>query len=122
MFFAVNIHTHFLPVATLGPWFVYEAYTSPSSLHALPTTLFSLFALLCLLKSCTWHLFAGTSTFRIMETAARVDYLGIGSHAIWHVSIVAAILLHRSMIPTLASGLGGECCDVCDYRVSRFEV
>lgn len=86
----LNIHTHFLPFAVLGPWFAYEAYTATSQLHALPTTLFGLFASLCLLTSCIWHLCAGCSTFKVMETAARVDYLGIG----WLISASIATVVY----------------------------
>jgi adiponectin receptor len=40
------------------------------------------------------------------------DWIGGGSHAIWHVSIVVAILLHRRVIPKLSEGVMGEICDV----------
>ena len=49
----------------------------------------------------------------MVELPSRwTDWIGGGSHAIWHVSIVAAILLHRSAIPAFSNGLGGERCDV----------
>lgn len=36
------------------------------------------------------------------------DWLGGGSHAIWHLFIIAAILLHRIAIPELMPGVAGE--------------
>ncbi|KAJ6499078.1 hypothetical protein C8R45DRAFT_102903 [Mycena sanguinolenta] len=41
-------------------------------------SLFTLFALLCLLSSALWHLMAGCAHKRSMETCARIDYVGIG--------------------------------------------
>jgi adiponectin receptor len=67
-----------------------DVYISTSQLHSLPTTLFSLFSLLCLLTSAIWHVCAGCASFRIMETAARVDYLGIG----WLISASIATVVY----------------------------
>jgi adiponectin receptor len=72
--------------------FAYEAYTATSALTALPTTLFSIFALLCLLTSVAWHICAGCSSPRVMETAARIDYLGIG----WLISASIATVVYYS--------------------------
>lgn len=85
-----NIHTHLLPFAILCPVFLRDVYLSTSQLHALPTTLFSLFALLCLLTSVIWHVCAGCASFRVMETAARIDYLGIG----WLISASIATVVY----------------------------
>ena len=35
-----------------------------------------------------------------------LDYLGGGSHAIWHVCVVVAISLHRGGMYGLAQGIG----------------
>lgn len=109
-----NIHTHLIPFVLLGCLFLSEAYTSTSPLDALPTTLFSIFSLLCLLTSVGWHIFAGCADFVIMETAARIDYLGIG----WLISAsigtfvyyafscrFAAFTIYLSM--TLLAGIAG---------------
>lgn len=68
----------------------YSAYTSSTYLIALPTTLFSIFALLCLVTSIGWHIFAGCSDPGIMDTAARIDYLGIG----WLISASIATVVY----------------------------
>ncbi len=38
-----------------------------------------------------------------------LDWLGGGSHAIWHVCIVAAISLHKQGMGAMKSGIGGSC-------------
>jgi adiponectin receptor len=43
--------------------------------------------------------------------ARWTNWIGGGSHAIWHISIVVAIWLHRSAITALSEGLSGEICD-----------
>ena len=39
-----------------------------------------------------------------------IDYIGGGSHAVWHIFIVVAILLHRAGMPGLMIGPAGERC------------
>ncbi|CAG8507760.1 3834_t:CDS:2 [Acaulospora colombiana] len=87
-----NIHTHLLPLLILGPMFAYEAYTATSALTVLPTTLFSIFAMLCLITSVAWHICAGCASPQVMETAARIDYLGIG----WLISASIATVVYYS--------------------------
>jgi len=110
-----NIHTHLLPLIVLCPIFMRDVYLSTSQLHSLPTTLFSLFSLLCLLTSVIWHVCAGCASFRVMETAARVDYLGIG----WLISASIATVVyygfscHRAAFTiylsmTILAGLAGS--------------
>lgn len=54
--------------------------------HAdLADRVFSLFANLCLFASCVWHVMAGCAHRKAMETAARIDYVGIG----WYVLSVS---------------------------------
>lgn len=40
-----------------------------------------------------------------------VDYIGGGSHALWHILITVAILFHRAGLPKLMAGPAGERCD-----------
>ncbi|KAF8510560.1 HlyIII-domain-containing protein [Hysterangium stoloniferum] len=39
---------------------------------------FSLFAMICLASSCVWHVMAGCAHTKATDTAARIDYVGIG--------------------------------------------
>jgi adiponectin receptor len=84
-----NIWTHLLPLifslatlsSSLRPLLQFTRY-----IHDIPTDaadhVFMLFANICLLSSCLWHVFSGCAHRKAMETAARVDYVGIG----WYVS------------------------------------
>ncbi|KAF7354663.1 HlyIII-domain-containing protein [Mycena sanguinolenta] len=51
-----------------------EAHHTPDPAESL----FTLFALLCLLSSALWHTMAGCAHKRAIETCARIDYVGIG--------------------------------------------
>jgi len=39
-----------------------------------------------------------------------IDYIGGGSHAVWHIFIVVAVLSHRAGMPGLMVGPAGERC------------
>src|SRR5258706_12684841 len=39
-----------------------------------------------------------------------IDYIGGGSHALWHILIVVAVLAHRAGMPGLMVGPAGERC------------
>ncbi|KAF7349520.1 IZH family channel protein [Mycena sanguinolenta] len=70
--------------ARYTPFAVWSASPSSSTPGSTPHTpdpaesLFTLFALLCLLSSALWHTMAGCAHKRAIETCARIDYVGIG--------------------------------------------
>ncbi|KAF8344084.1 hemolysin-III related-domain-containing protein [Cantharellus anzutake] len=102
LFTPVNIHSHLLPLLTLSSLAVPYIIPAPfralvpswgsSNFHSLfptllrsdptldfaPATFFTLSAALCLMSSVVWHLCAGCSDAAVMESAARLDYIGIG--------------------------------------------
>ncbi|KAF7323214.1 IZH family channel protein [Mycena chlorophos] len=53
--------------------------------------LFTLFALACLACSVLWHVMAGCSDRRPMETCARIDYVGIG----WLIATSIGTVVHH---------------------------
>jgi len=44
--------------------------------------------------------------------AGRLDWVGGGSHAIWHLFIVLAIKLHRDAMIEYRYGIGNEMCQL----------
>ncbi|KAH8814659.1 hemolysin-III related-domain-containing protein [Flagelloscypha sp. PMI_526] len=71
----LNIHTHLIPF--LGWSFESIPFLNPS-LPETPELLYTLFALVCLGTSATWHVMAGCASVSSMEFCARLDYVGIG--------------------------------------------
>lgn len=86
-----NVWSHLLPLmfslaslsSSLAP-FLKFARSSDDVPVDLAERVFTLFANICLLSSCFWHVMSGCAHRRTMETAARVDYVGIG----WYVSLL----------------------------------
>ncbi|KAF8512391.1 hemolysin-III related-domain-containing protein [Gautieria morchelliformis] len=80
-----NIWTHLLPLifslATLSSS-LRPLLQSTRYIHDIPVDfadrVFMMFANICLLSSCVWHVMSGCAHRKAMETAARVDYVGIG--------------------------------------------
>lgn len=68
------LHAH---IQSLRPYVPALLPHNPS-LDALPAAFFTFSAAACLLLSCAWHISAGCSDLRVMEAAARGDYVGIG--------------------------------------------
>jgi len=82
----VNIHTHLVPfviwAVSMVPFFN-DAY-----LADLPEMAFTLFVLLCLLLSITWHIMSGCAHYSRMLFCARLDYVGIG----WWVVVIVVMV------------------------------
>jgi len=85
-----HIWTHLIPLlyslaslsSSLAPFIspIQSAEVVPADLA---DHVFTIFSSLCLLSSCVWHVMAGCAHGKAMETAARIDYVGIG----WLISV-----------------------------------
>ena len=84
-----NIWTHLLPLlmsltsisSSLGP-FISPTRSFEDAPADIAERVYIIFANLSLLSSCIWHVMSGCAHTKAMESAARVDYVGIG----WYVS------------------------------------
>lgn len=84
-----NIWTHLAPLLlslSSLPSSVIQVFELAQSGNQFPVDiaehLFTLFANICLLSSCVWHVISGCAHMGTAETAARVDYVGIGWYGI----------------------------------------
>jgi len=81
----VNIWTHLLPLglalmslsSPVAAIFKF-AQTGDDLPIDIAERTFSLFAVICLASSCVWHVMAGCAHRKATDTAARIDYVGIG--------------------------------------------